>query len=345
MRNVRALSLVVASLLAGASSYAQTPQTGTPYTGSSTIAGEPLDAARAKTMMEFNKLAPKKQNRSALTGGFCNPVLTQPTPSADQVQLALALVESEIAPILSFAKEGGATEGGASEDGAAVNYSIDFDLDHVVLRSSNPRYGSQANGLKISYPHETSSHVWFEAKGSGSVLFIFPPVRGCSVQFIVACPRTYSNARTLDESKLTVTGVRYAISSKSDGLFQAPTGEEAKVVASTLASSRVELPQAWSSENISKGTPSASVKIQKPLDPLGAPGKMSSVSAPFQDAVEAHLEFGTTTEVKRTVRSRSTVEVSPFSLEVAQPVRIERSDVPLNPGSCFVISRRKETHY
>lgn len=285
--------------------------------------------------MEFNKLAPKKQNRSALTGGFCKPVLTQPTPSADQVQLALALVESELAPILSFAKEGG----------DSVSYSIEFDLDHVVLRSSNPRYESQANGLKISYPHETSSHVWFEAKGSGSVLFIVPPVRGCSVQFIVACPRTYSNSRTLDESKLTVTGVRYAISSKADGLFQAPKGEEAKVVASTLASTRVELPQAWSSENISNETPSASVKIQKPLDPLAAPGKMSSVSAPFQDAVEAHLEFGTTAEVRRTVRSRSTVEVSPFSLEVAQPARIERSDVPLNPGSCFVISRRKETHY
>jgi hypothetical protein len=340
MGNVRVLSLVITSFIAGASSYAQTPQARAPFTQSSSIEGEPLDPAHAKTLMEFNKLPPKKQTRSALTGGFCKPVLTQPPPSPDQVKLALALVESEIVPILSLSKDGDAADGETP-----VSYSVEFDLDHVVLRSSNPRYESQANGLKIPYPPETSSHVWFEAKGSGSVLFVVPPVRDCNLQFIVACPRTYSNARTLDDSKLTITGVRYVVSSKADGLFQAPEGEEAKIVASTLATSRVALPQAWSSENISNETPSASVKIQKPLDPLAAPGKISVVRAPFQDAVEAHLEFGTTTELRRTVRSRSTVEVSPFTLEVGQPVRIERADVPLNQGSCFVISRRKETHY
>jgi hypothetical protein len=290
--------------------------------------------------MEFIKLTPKKQIRSALTGGFCKPVFTQPTPSPDQVKLALALVESEIVPILSFAKEDG-----SSDDNPPVSYSIEFDLDHVMLRSSSPRYNSQANGLRVSYPHDTSAPVWFEAKGNGSVLFLVPPVRDCSVHFIIACPRTYSNARTLDDSKLTITGARYVVSSKADGLFQAPGGEEAKIVASTLATNRVELPSPWSAENVSKDTPSASVKIQKPLEPLASSGNASSVTAPFQDAVEAHLEFGSTTSVKRVVRSRSTVEVSPFTLEVPQPVRIERSEVPLNPGSCFVISRRKEIHY
>jgi hypothetical protein len=241
-------------------------------------------------------------------------------------------------PVLSFVKEG-------TEEATAVNYSIEFDPDHVILRSTNPRYQSQADGLRISYPHDTSTHVWFEAKGGGSILFIVPPVRDCSVQFVVACPRTYSNTRTLDDSKLTLTGVRYLFSSKADGLFQARGGEEAKLVASTLATNRIQLPSSWSSENVSKDTPSASVKIQKPLDPLASSGKISSVSVPFSDAVEAHLEFGTTSSVQRVVRSRSTVEVSPFTLEVPQPVRIERSEVPLNPGSCIVISRRKETHY
>jgi hypothetical protein len=340
MQNVATISLLLASLIAGTSCYAQTGQETAPFTTSWAIQGEPLDTERAKVLTEFNKRTPKKQTRSALTGGFCKPVITQPAPSPDQVKLALALVESEIAPVVSFANEG------ASKDGPPlVSYSVEFDLDSVTLRSSNPRYESQTNGLRVAYPHDSSSHVWFEAKGTGSVLFIVPPVRDCSVQFIVACPRTYSNARTLDDAKLTVTGVRYVFSSKADGLFQAPNGEESKVMASTLATSRVELPSSWFMENISKDTPSASVKIQKPLNPMASAGKTSAAAAPFQDAVESHLEFGTTTSVKRVVRSRSTIEVSPFTLETPQPVQIERSTVPLNPGSCFVISRRKETHY
>jgi hypothetical protein len=340
MRNVCAISFVIASLFSSGVCYAQPEQVVTPFTTSSAIEGEGLDAVRMKTLMEFIKLTPKKQNRSALTGGFCKPVFTQPVASPDQVKLALALVESEIVPIISFGKEGA-----AHESTPPVSYSIEFELDNVTLRSSNPRYDSQAHGLRIAYPYDSSSPVWFEAKGSGSVLFLVPPVKDCSVQFVIACPRAYSNARTLDDSKLTVTGVRYVVSVKADGLFQAPIGEEAKVMASTLATGRVELPSSWFSVNVSKDTPSASVKVQMPLDPLASIGKAASANVPFYDAVESHLEFGSTTSVKRTVRSRASVEVAPFTLETPQPVRIERSEVPLNPGSCFVISRRKETHY
>lgn len=340
MQNVAPISFILASLIGGASCFGQSGQEPAPFTTSSEIQSEPLDADRAKVLTEFNKRAPKKQTRSALSGGFCKPVISQPPPSSDQVKLAIALVESEIAPIVSFAKEGS-----YHDVPPLVSYSIEFDLDSVTIRSSSPRYDSQANGLRIAYPHDNSSQVWFEAKGTGSVLFIVPPVRDCGVQFVVACPRTYSNARTLDDAQLNATAVQYVFSSKADGLFQAPPGEESKVMASTLATSRVELPSPWFTENISKDTPNASVKIQKPLNPFAPAGRRSAVSAPFHDAIEAHLEFGTTTSVKRIVRSRSTVEVSRFTLEAPQPVPIERSEVLLNPGSCFVISRRKETHY
>jgi len=340
MRNVCAISVVIASLFSAGVCYAQPEQVVTPFTTSPAIEGEALDADRSKTLTEFVKLTPKKQNRSALTGGFCKPVFTQPEASPDQVKLALALVETEIVPIISFGKEGA-----GHESTPPVSYSVEFGLDNVTLRSSNPRYESQAHGLRVAYPYDSSSPVWFEAKGSGSVLFLVPPVKDCSLQFVVACPRAYSNARTLDDLKLTITGVRYVVSAKADGLFQASGGEDAKVIASTLATGRVDLPSSWFSANVSKDTPSASVKVQMPLDPLASPGKTSTTNAPFHDAVESHLEFGSTASVKRVVRSRATVEVAPFVLETPQPVRIERSEVPLNPGSCFVISRRKETHY
>jgi hypothetical protein len=340
MRKVVTVSLLFASVLTSASAHGQTEQAAKPFTQSSTIHAEPLDPVRAKTLESFVKLPPKQQSRSALKDGFCKPLSVPPTPSPDQVKLALALVESEIVPIFSFERP--------SQDPSKPDnllYSVEFGLDDITLRSSNPRYQSQSAGIRVYYPRDTTSPIWFEAKGTGSILFLVPPVKDCSVQFVVACPRTYSNARALEESKLSLTGVKYLVGSKADGLFKAPSGQEGKVVASTLATSRVTLPSSWFSENVSSDSPNASVKIQRPLETLSSEGTLISVAPPFSDAVEAHLEFGTTSSLQRTVRSRSTIEVSPLTLETPHPVRVERSEVPLNPGSCIVISRRKEVHY
>jgi hypothetical protein len=340
MKIFSAICSLLTLCVIGSSCYAQHEQAVTPFTHASLIEAEPLDSDRAKTISEFLQRPAKHQNRAALTGGFCKPIVTKPTPAPDHLKLALALVESDIVPVLSLSKEGN-----TSETTASVSYSVEFDRDHVTLRSSNARYDSQANGLRIAYPHETSSHVWFESKGNGSTLFIIPPVRECSVQFIVACPRTYSDTRALEDSKLAVTGLRYLISAKVEGLFQAPGGEESKVLAGVLGTSRVQLPSSWFSENLSRETPSASVKVEKPINPLASSGALSPVHIPARDAVEARLEFGTSSSVKRIIRSRSTVDVLPFLLETPQRIRVERTELPLNPGSCIVISRRQETHY
>jgi hypothetical protein len=340
MRKIVIVSLLVASVLTSAPAHGQTEQPINPFTQNPTIHVEPLDPVRAETLESFIKLPPKKQNRSALTDGFCKPLSVPPTPSPDQVKLALALVESEIVPVFSFERH--------SQDPSKPDkllYSVEFGLDDVTLRSSNPRYQSQAVGIRVAYPRDTTSPIWFEAKGTGSILFLVPPVKDCSVQFVVACPRTYSNARALEESKLSLTGVKYLVGSKADGLFKAPSGQEGKVIASTLATSRVTLPSSWFSENVSSDSPNASLKIQRPLETLTSEGTFISVAPPFSDAVEAHLEFGTTSSLQRTVRSRSTIDVSPLTLETPHPIRVERSEVPLNPGSCIVISRRKEVHY
>ena len=340
MKNIFAISVVVPFVLTIASGHAQTDQGKKPFTQNPIIQAEQLDPVRAKTLEGFIKLPPKKQNRSALTDGFCKPLSVSPTPSPDQLKLALAIVESEIVPIFSFEQPSQGTSKAEN-----LLYSVDFGLDDVTLRSSTLRYQSQSGGIRVAYPRDTTSPIWFEAKGEGSILFLVPPVKDCSVQFLVACPRTYSNARTLDESQLSLTGVKYLVGSKADGLFKAPTGQEGKVVASTLATSRVTLPSSWFSENLSFDSPNASVRIQRPLETVRSEGASISVTPPFSDAVEAHLEFGTLSSVQRTVRSRSTIEVSSFTLEAPHPVRVERSEVLLNPGSCIVISRRKEIHY
>lgn len=311
-----------------------------PYSSSPVIEAVPLEPAHASSLAEFLKRPLKNQTQSALGSTFCKPVITRPTPQPSDSKVALALVESEVVPILSLTKP-------SEKDQKTIttNYAIEFGVDVVTLRSSSPRYQSQAAGLQVAYPHDTTRPVWFEGKDAASVLFLVPPVRDCNIQFVVACPRIYSNSRTLDESNLTLIGVKYLVSAKADGLFKAPTGEAGKIQAAALASSAVKLPSKWSAESVSSDTPSATFKIQMPLDVLNSDAPLTPASLPMRDAIEARLEFGTTSAVQRVVRSRATIELSNYSLERTQPVRVERSEVTLNQGSCIVISRRKESHY
>lgn len=331
---------VVAILFTSVSRHGAAQEAPSPYTSSPRIEAQPLSPENASVLSEFLARPLKNQTRKALGSSFCKPVVTQSPPSAEQMKLALALVESDIVPIVSFSSQSNSNEGQVS-----INYSVEFGLDVVTVRSSKPRYQSQAAGLRIAYPHDTTRSTWFEGKGDTSVLFLVPPVRDCNVQFVVACPRTYSNARTLDASKLSLAGVKYLASAKADGLFKAPAGEEGKVQATVLASSRITLPSKWSSDNVSAETPSTSLKIPMPLDTLNSADPLSSVSLPIDDAVEARLEFGSPSSVSRVVRSRATVELLERPLERPQQIRVERSDLTLNPGSCIVISRRKESHY
>lgn len=312
----------------------------TPYVSSPLIEAQALSADLARPLSEFLSRPLKNQDRKALGSGFCKPLVTQPSPSTEPIKLALALVESDVVPILAFSKPG-SSEPAQPE----VNYSVEFGLDFVTIRSSKPRYQSQAGGLRIAYPRDTTLPTWFEGKGDASILFLVPPVRDCNVQFVVACPRSYSNARSLDTSPLSLTGVKYLVSAKADGLFKATVGGEGKVLAAALASSRIKLPSKWFSDNVSAETPSTSLKIPMPLDTLNSEGPFTAAHLPIVDAIEAHLEFGTPSSMKRVVRSRATVELTEQPITQPQQIRVERSELTLNPGSCIVISRRKESHY
>jgi hypothetical protein len=312
-----------------------------PFTSNPTIDAEPMDPARVKALSEFLALPLQRQRRTALPSIICKSVVTQPTPSANQVDIPLALVESDVAAELTFKKPRDDQE----PNPATANYLIDFSLDSVLLRSSAPRYPSQAQGLPIYFESETTKTIWLEAKNEMSVLFLVPPVRDCGFQFVVACPRTYSKARSLDDSHLTISGVRYHAAAKADGLFQAPKGGTGRIRATLLASSRLVLPAQSFSEDTSAETPNTSIKLRRESNPWKSLLPFNATSVPFADALEARLEFGTTSSVARTVRSRATLDVSPIELKTPQRIDIESSEVSLPPGSCFAISRRKETHY
>lgn len=314
--------------------------TPTPYTTQRLIDAEALDQERTKALAEFLSLPIHRQKRTALPSLICKSVLTQPTPSPHQLQIALAVVETDLSTEVTFQSP----TNSQGQPPVSSNYMFDFSPDAVSIRSSTPRYESQALGISVPFAPQTKS-VWVEAKNNMSILFLVPPVGDCGFQFLVACPRNYSNSRSLEDSHLEVTGVRYDVGAKADGLFQAPPGRGGKVWAGILGSSRISLPATWSTENTSAETPNTSIKVRKEAPPPGSPLTFHPASAPFADAVEARLEFGIPESVERTVRARSTLDLSRTQLVGTQKIEVENSEVSLAPGACFVITQRKETHY
>ena len=307
------------------------------YTTSSSIEAQPLAETSAKAIASFLSLPLKSQHRKQLAAEVCQSGVSRPDAASEQIKVALGLTEAEITAELTFEN--------ASNNNATANYLFEFSQDAVLIRSSNPRYESQAEGLRVGYPHESTKTIWFEGKLDTSILFLIPPVRDCSTQFILACPRSYSKSRTLDETSVTIRQARYFSSAKADGLFKAPEGTDGKIQASLLSSSRVTLPTTWSSENTSRETPSASIKQQRPLNTHASALSFSPISAPFADSIEARLEYGEPSKVLRRLHTRATFSASPFRLESPQGVKVELSELTLQPGSCFVISRRKESQY
>ena len=308
-----------------------------PYTTSSNLQAQQLDEGTAKAISNFLSLPVKSQHRKQLSAEVCKSGVTRPDSAAEQVKVALALTEADIVAELQFAN--------SSDSTASTKYLFDFSQDAILIRSSNPRYESQSEGLRIAYPHESTKTIWFEGKQETSVLFLIPPVRDCSTQFVLACPRSYSKSRTLEGTPVTIQAARYFSSAKADGLFKAPEGKEGKIQASLLSSSRITLPATWSAENVSRETPSASLKQHRLLDTRSSAVPFTTISVPFEDTLEARLEFGLPTEVLRVLSTRATFAVQPAPMATPQNVRIELADVSLQPGSCFVISRRKESHY
>lgn len=315
-------------------SCAQAQETQQSYTTSSAIQAEVVGETSMKAIATFLSLPLKSQHRKQIAAEVCSSGITRPDSSGEQVKVALGLTEADIVTELTFAN-----------DRASTNYLFDFSQDDILIRSSNPRYDSQAQGLRIDYPHEVTKTIWFEGKHETSILFLIPPVRDCSTQFVLACPRSYSKSRTLDETPITINGARSFTSAKADGLFKSPEGQEGKIQASLLSSTRVTLPSPWSAENTSRETPSASIKQHKLFDTRSSTLPFTPLSVPFADAVEARLEYGDPSNVRRRISTRSTFSVQPLRLEAPQSVKIELSDISLQPGSCFVISRRKEAHY
>ena len=309
-------------------------QEATPYLSSPRIEAEAMPEAKQKSLAHFLGLSIKNQTWKQLSQELCRPVVDRVISPAPKAQVAQALVESDLATEVTFAK-----------DGHETSYTVEFMQQKLLLYSSAARYESERQGVILPYPSVSSTTHWFESKADASVLFIIPPMTDCGVHFVLACPRSYNGARELVESHFTPSKVRYFPTLKADGLLKAPETGPGKVQASGLSSERVVLPAKWYKEETASPSPSSSFRLYRQTNYFLTPGQQFPITLPFRDTLEAHLGFGIPNDMLRIGRARATIEISEFPLKTEQPIRLEHSDITLRPGACFLITSRKESHY
>jgi hypothetical protein len=306
----------------------------TPYVSSPRIEAKSLTESQQKTLQHFFSLSLKGQTEKQLSSEVCKAKVERsfsPTPTA---HVAQALVESDLATEITFAK-----------GDQSISYTLEFTQDRVLIYSSAARYESERNGLLVAYPPYSSTTHYFESKGQGGVAFIIPPVSECGTKFVLACPRVYNQSRQLIESQFEPKEVRFFPAMKADGLLKAPDDGPGKVRGSALSTERVILPSTWFREETSSPSPSVTFRLYRQTNYFLTSGARTSITLPFKDALEAHLEFGTPGNMLREARSRNTIEVSSLPLKNTETTRVENSEISLQPGACFLITSVKESHY
>jgi hypothetical protein len=330
-------TLSVLACIAGGPSKV-TAQESTPYLSSPLIEASPLPEEKMRSLAEFFSLPVREQATRKTPQNVCRPNITKDPKAQEKAQVALALLESNLAAEITLDRP----EQGQS---SPVSYTLEFKQQQLYIYSSSARYESERTGALIGYPGDATLAYWFESKGDASAVFFIPPLRECASQYVLMCPRTYNQARELIETPYQPTSVRYFPALKADGLFKAPEKSNGRIRASALASSRVSLPETWFKEEISAPSPASSFKLYRVNNFVNSQLPKTPVTIPFRDALEAHLEFGTPENVLRTGRSRNTVEVSRLDLTRPQVIRVEQSDIKVLPGACYLITSTVEQEY
>lgn len=337
MRTLLGTTVVgVASLLCGPSHiYAQdTAQ----FLSSPLIEAAPLAEEKTRSIAEFFSLPVREQTIRKMPQSVCKPNITKDLKAQEKAQVALALLESNLASEVTLERAG-------QSQASPVSYTLEFKQQQLFVYSSLARYESERNGALIGYPGDATLAYWFESKGDASAVFFIPPLRECASYYVLMCPRAYNQARELVETPYQPTSVRYFPALKADGLFKAPENSNGRIRASALASSRVSLPETWFKEETSAPSPASSFKLYRVNNFMNSQLAKTNVTVPFRDALEAHLEFGTPESVLRTARSRNTVEVSRLDLTRPQVIRVEQSDIKVLPGACYLVTSMVEQEY
>lgn len=228
---------------------------------------------------------------------------------------------------------------GVETAGEKFSFEIKMDETHVLVRSSLPRFSTEAAGLSIPFPSDHTRPLWLEGKEGTNMLVLVPTVKECAVRSIILCPRTYDGRGALLQSKYAPVGARYFIKTKGDGLFSAPKGEGGKILASIRGSQGVPVPEPWSKQSLSANTVTVTFKHITPEQPERP---FTPITLPWAATLESRLDFGTDSTALREVWSQSSIEISEIKLENWPSVHVRTADLRVESGACYLVTQFAE---
>lgn len=335
------LSLILVATTTLADPIAPPSQTPTPaatFPSSPRVEAQLLLDQRRNLLISLLTLPEKNQGIERARKQLCPEIVTPPSVEAALSKAALALTETDMSVEVAFENK----EGDAASSATPFSMLIDFREYDILLRSSQPRFVSEAGGVLLRPEKVVGRTAWLEGKGGANILVYLPPVAECGLRAVALCPRSYVPRVGLQRNGYTLTGARYYYSMKADGLFATDKQNPGRIRASINASSGVSLPEQWFDEQLSGNTPSATFKhiVSRPK---GAPGPFSSITVPAVESIGARLELGRGEELLRTINKRTSIEISEFQLPEKQKVEVHFADTPVEAGSCFLVAKWGET--
>ncbi len=308
------------------------------FPSSPTIHAQPLPEGSRNLLVSLVTIPPKNQGIERARKEICSAIVNPPSVEATLSKAALALTETDMSVEVAFEKK----EFNDASNASPFSMFVEFRDHDILLRSSQPRFASEAGGVLLMPEKVAGRAAWLEGKGDANVLVYVPPIAECGLRAVALCPRSYVPRVGLQQNKYTLTGARYYYSMKADGLFATDKQNPGRIRASIMGSSGISLPEKWFDEQLSGITPSATFKhiVQRPK---GNQGSFSPVTLPSVQSIEARLELGRGEDLLRTISKRTSIEVSGFQLPEKQKVEVHFADTPVEAGECFLVAKWSET--
>lgn len=310
-----------------------------PYPTSALIVSQPLSSEKRSVLEQlFTKeiSAVALKNRSLK---LCPPNITRVPAVDDTTTKGLAETTTSAAVEVLFRRTG--ERSGLELDHFGV--IVEFSRSRILLRHLAPRFPSDSAGFSVPMVEGTLRPVRLEGKLGADILALVPPLRECTVQGVVLCPRRYTKGDELRVAPYVVEAIRPLVTMKADGVYAPPSGSVGKVMASLLASPGIALPNPWFRATQGSGTISQAIEFTTPREPDRAiQPSLPTSTLPMHCAVESRVDLGREEGSVRTVTKRIGVEVNSFTLSQLLDIEVGTSDLTVEGGACYLVSEWSE---
>lgn len=307
------------------------------YPLSSEITPEALDDKRRTILSDLiEERVPPKKIAKAIEE-LCPYQISRSASSNPSVASALATLNSDFGIEALFTYRGDKEETHIKQ----YNLLVEFEPQQVLLRHSSPRFKSDGTGFYVPFPRDFVRTIRLEGTLNADILAFVPPTRECGVQGVVLCPRRYAHREKLMESPFTLAGARALLHAKADGLHSPSKNTAQKLVASLRASRNIALPTEWFA--ISEGSKMLSSTIT-----AGESTTRSNYTPtdklPMLMALEARVDVGTKDAPLRISSKKTNVEISAIEISERIEMRVGKSNLYIEGGSCYLIAAWEQEH-